>query len=113
MALAGYPQTHNSPDPVVLTESGGDESATVQHEGPFSSIKVLSDANTEYVVLYIYLDSEGYNKATGDQVSGVDYYIINALATDTLPGPIYGFRYHTDSNAGTSVIGYRYSTSIL
>jgi hypothetical protein len=109
MALAGYPQTHNSPDPEVVNT----ENDTTQYEGPFSSIKILSNTNTDHVVLYIYLDSAGYNKATGDQVAGADYYIINALATDTLPGPIYGFRFHTDSVNDTSVIGYRYSTSIL
>lgn len=110
MALAGYPQTHSSPDLLVLTESDGDESDTVQHEGPFSSIKVMSDSNTEYVVLYIYLDKAGYDSNTTE---GIDYFIVNALATDSIPGPIHGFRYHTDSAAGSSVIAYRYSTSIL
>ena len=109
MALAGYPQTHSSPDPEVVTL----QSDTVQYEGPFSSIKIMSDLNTEAVTLYVYLDSTGYNKATGDQVSGTDYYIIESLATDVVPGPIYGFRFHTDSATGSSVIGYRYSTSIL
>ena len=109
MALAGYPQTHNSPDPEVVTT----QHDSTQYEGPFSSIKILSDANTEAVTLYIYLNSDSYNKATRAQVSGTDYYIVEALATDTLPGPIYGFRFHTDSAAGSSVIGYRYSTSIL
>jgi hypothetical protein len=109
MALPGYPQTHNSPDLEVVSV----QNDTTQYEGPFSSIKVLSDLNTEYVVLYIYLDKEGYSKATGDQVSGVDYYVVNALATDVLSGPIYGFRFHTGSSTGSSAIGYRYSTSIL
>ena len=106
MALAGYPQTHNSPDPEVVTV----QNDSTQYKGPFSSIKVMSDLNTEAVVLYIYLDKAGYDTNTTE---GVDYYIVNALATDTLPGPIYGFRFHTDSDTGSSVIGYRYSTSIL
>jgi len=109
MALAGYPQTHSSPDPEVVTTQNN----TTQYEGPFSSIKILSDANTEAVTLYIYLDSTGYNKTTLAQVAGTDYFIVETLATDSLPGPIYGFRFHTDSATGSSVIGYRYSTSIL
>ena len=113
MALPGYPQTHHSPDVLVLTQAGGDESDTVQHEGPFSTIKITSDANTEQATLYIYLDSAGFNKATGDQVDGTDYYIMKILATDSVSGPIYGFRYHTDSDTGTAIIAYRYSTDIL
>ena len=35
------------------------------------------------------------------------------IATDTVNGPIYGFRYHTDSAAGSSVMAYRYSSDIL
>ena len=106
MALPGYPQTHNSPDPEVVTV----QNDSTQYEGPFSSIKILSDLNTEFAVLYIYLDKAGYDTNT---TAGVDYYVVSALATDTLPGPIYGFRFHTDSDTGSSVIGYRYSTSIL
>ena len=105
MALPGYPQTHNSPDPEVVTT----ESDTVQYEGPFSTIKILSDANTEHAVLYIYLDKAGFDSNTTE---GTDYFIVKALATDTLSGPIYGFIFHTDSNPGSSVIGYRYSTDI-
>jgi len=110
MALPGYPQTHNSPDPVVLVST--DEHATTQYRGPFSSIKVLGDSQTDYAVLYIYLNKASYDKATGDQVSGVDYYIVDALIADVIPGPIYGFRFHTGSTAGTNLIAYRYSTGI-
>lgn len=106
MALPGYPQTHNSPDPEVVTT----QHDTNQYEGPFSSIKVLSDSNTEAVTLLVYLDKAGYDANTTE---GVDFYTIEALATDTLPGPFYGFVFHTDSATGSSVIGYRYSTSIL
>ena len=106
MALPGYPQTHNSPDPELVST----QHDTNQYEGPFSSIKILSDANSESVKLLIYLDKEGYDTNTTE---GTDFYEISAMATDTLPGPIYGFVFHTDSAAGSSVIGYRYSTSIL
>ena len=106
MALPGYPQTHNSPDPEVVTT----QNDTTQYEGPFSSIKVLSDSTTEAVTLYIFLDKAGYDSNTTE---GTDYYIIEALATDTLMGPFHGFIFHTDSDTGSSVIGYRYSTSIL
>ena len=105
MVLPGYPQTHNSPDPEVVTT----QNDSTQYEGPFSSIKILSDLNTEAAKLYIYLDKAGYDS---DTTEGTDYYIVNALATDTLPGPIYGFRFHTTSSTGSAVIGYRYSTDI-
>ena len=107
MALAGYPQTHNSPDVLVVTS----QNDTTQYEGPFSSIKVMSDSNTEAVTLYLYLDSESYKKTS--QVAGTDYYIVESLATDEIKGPIYGFRFHTDSDTGSSVIAYRYSTDVL
>jgi len=108
MALPGYPQTHNSPDPeVVVTQHD-----TNKYEGPFSSIKVMSDANTEAVTLWLFLDKAGFDAGAAG-VSGSDYFIVEALASDSLPGPFYGFIYHTDSAVGSSVIGYRYSTSIL
>ena len=107
MALAGYPQTHLSPELEIVTT----QSDTVQYEGPFSSLKVLGDGTSDYAVIWIYLDSEGYNKTS--QVSGVDYFIVNALATDSIPGPIYGFRMHTGSSTNTTVVGYRYSSDIL
>ena len=111
MALTGYPQTHNSPELMVVLSAA--ENDTTQYEGPFSSIKVLSDSNTEHAELWLYLDSESYNTAQGSQVAGTHYYIVNALATDTITGPIYGFRFHTNSEAGCNIIAYKYSTSIL
>ena len=105
MALPGYPQTHNSPDPEVVTT----QNDTTQYKGPFSMIKVMSDSNTEAVTLQIYLNKAGFDS---DTTEGVDYYVVEALATDTIPGPIYGFVFHTDSATGSSVIGYRYSTDI-
>ena len=70
----------------------------------------MSDATSEYAVLWIYLDKAGYDS---DTTEGTDYYKIHVMATDSIPGPIYGFRFHTDSSAGASVIASRYSTSIL
>ena len=111
MALTGYPQDHYSPEIVVL--QSGDQNDTTQYLGPFSSIKCLSDATTEAVTLYIYLTKEGYDEPNGTQVAGTHYYEVAAVATDTIGGPIYGFRYHTDSSTGSSVMAYRYSSDIL
>ena len=108
MALSGYPQIHNSPDPEVVTT----QHATNKYEGPFSNIKVLSNTNTDAVTVLLFLDKRGYDSGVGG-VEGIDYYTVEALASDVIPGPIYGFVFHTDSSTNTSVIGYRYSTSIL
>jgi len=108
MALSGYPQIHHSPDPEVVTT----QHDTNTYEGPFSSIKVMSNANTDAATVLIFLDKRGYDVGAGG-VAGVDYYTVEALASDVIPGPIYGFVFHTDSAANASVIGYRYSTSIL
>ena len=108
MPLTGYPQTHNSPDPEVVTV----QHATNQYEGPFGSIKVMSDSNTEAVTLKIFLSKAAYDLGIAGGTEGIDWYTIEALASDTIPGPIYGFVFHTNSAAGSSVIGYRYSTGI-
>ena len=106
MALAGYPQTHHSPDIEIVTT----QHDTNQYEGPFSSIKVMSDATTEYAHLILYLDKAGFDSNTTE---GTDYFVVRAMATDTIPGPIYGFVLHTSTSTGVTVAASRYSTSIL
>lgn len=108
MPLTGYPQTHLSPDVTVAII----QNDTTQHRGPFSSLKLMGDATSDAITLYLYLDKASYDKATGSQVAGTDYYVVEGLATDVISGPIYGFRFHTDSDDDTSVIAYKYSTGI-
>ena len=106
MALPGYPQTHNSPDIVVAAQDD-----ITKHEGPFSSVKILSDGNTDSATVKIYLDKAGYD---ANSTEGVDFYTVELLATDSIAGPLYGFRLMaTGSDAGITGIAYRYSTSIL
>lgn len=104
MALPGYPQTYSSPDLEIVTT----ESEDTQYTGPFSAIKVVSDANNEYAEIHVYLDQAGYDS---DTTEGVDYYELRVLASDTITGPFYGFKFTTGGNA-VGVIGYRYSTGI-
>ena len=107
MPLPGYPQTHNSPDHIVVST----QNDTTQYRGPFSNIKIIGDSASDVVEVYLYLTAEGYDKTS--QVNGTDYYVVRAIVTDEIPGPIYGFRFHTNSDANTSLIAARYSTDIL
>jgi len=105
MALTGYPQTHLSPDVEIVDSVGA-----TKYSGPYSSLKVTGSSSTAYCDMTLYFDKDGYDT---DSSAGEDYTNVRAMATDSIDGPIYGFKLTNESSSGNiSVVAYKYSTAI-